>query len=308
MLLRGILISIIVIATILSSFCNNKNEIVQGDSIANTQKRELRIATSLSVVIPGAGQIYNKDYWKAPLFISGIGATGYAAYHTQSLMQSYQNAYDSKMAANNATEPQWDLYSNYSFEDLQEKIDKYRSLRNYSLLGMSAFYLTNIVDAYAQHQHKHSPAAATLMSAIMPGAGQLYNKKYWKIPVIYTGFSTLIYFVNFNNEKYLKFKDEYELMVLAQTDPNVEEPYPGASPESIKNERDRWRRYRDLNYIGIGILYILNILDANVDANLLDYDVSYNLSMQFAPSLTPIHSQTNKSTMTNIGLSFSIQF
>lgn len=308
MLLRIKILAFLFILSTATAFCGNNLQDNRIDSVAYINKRKQIIATSLSAVIPGTGQLYNKDYWKTPLFYTGLAATGYAVYRTNYIMNGYLEAYNNKIAALSTSNPQWDLYPDYSITELKDKADHFRSLRTYSFVGMGAIYLTNVVDAFARRQKTQSPAAATLMSAILPGSGQLYNKKYWKMPIIYAGFSTLIYVADLNNTKYVKYRDEYEQMLLSQTDPAVTNPYPGVAAEAIQNRRDKWRKYRDLNYIGMGLLYVLNILDANVDANLLDYDVSDNLSMHFAPYISPINKQGTSKTETNIGLSFSISF
>lgn len=160
--------------------------------------------------------------------------------------------------------------------------------------------------------YTHSPNKATFYSAILPGLGQIYNKKYWKVPIIYAGFGGLIYYVNYNNYVYSKYKSAYNIKLRIENGElglDDEDPFPNHSSGQIKGQKDNWRRFRDLSIIGIGILYVLQILDADVDAHLFDYDVSEDLSMRFDPILmeNKVFS-TNTSSSSTIGLRCSIKF
>jgi hypothetical protein len=124
---------------------------------------------------------------------------------------------------------------------------------------------------------------AALFSAIVPGAGQVYNKKYWKVPVIYAGFGTLYYFIHTNNEEYKKYKTA--LSERNDNDSNTVDEFPQLSNSDLTVREDYYRRNRDLSYILAGVLYTLNIIDAYVDSQLMDFDISDNLSMHTSPTL-----------------------
>ena len=130
-----------------------------------------------------------------------------------------------------------------------------------------------------------NPKVATLLSTFIPGAGQIYDEKYWKFPVIYGGFAAFLYFGNLNDNEYKKYRKAYEEKIDYQRNPEKGDPYPGIAAEAIQRERERWRRNRDLNYIGIGVLYILNIIDANVYAHLFDWDISEDLTLNICPEI-----------------------
>ncbi len=122
------------------------------------------------------------------------------------------------------------------------------------------------------------------MSACLPGLGQAYNKKYWKIPVIYAGFSVLTYFIVQNGTEYRNFRDAY---YIADTisDWNLSENsyvlrYRG-DLTLLQEGRNFYRRNLEFTYILSGILYILNIVDASVDGNLYNFEVSDDLSLHF---------------------------
>ncbi len=146
----------------------------------------------------------------------------------------------------------------------------------------------------------HSPRKATIYSAILPGLGQAYNKKYWKIPLIYVGFGTIGYFVHWNNDKYQLFRRGY--VHLTDGNPDTQDylkieavrrnNYNLDDPNQLNNlrtglvrQQDYFRRNRDLLIISILGFYGLNIIDASVDAHLFDFDISDDLTMNWSPSL-----------------------
>jgi hypothetical protein len=134
--------------------------------------------------------------------------------------------------------------------------------------------------------HSHSSRKAVIYSLICPGLGQIYNKKYWKLPFIYGGTGAFAYFVGYNHSKYIKFKDAY-IAESANTDHSEPIEIDGYlySYESLPRGRDYYRRYRDLSVLGLGAVYLLTVIDAMVDAHFFYYDVSEDLSMRLQPTL-----------------------
>lgn len=133
----------------------------------------------------------------------------------------------------------------------------------------------------------HSAKKATWMSVAVPGLGQAYNKKYWKIPIIYGLLGTFGYFAKVNNDEYIFYRDAYKDRIDGVTfqDPNSTVYHELLSDEELKTEMKRWERNRNLNYIGLFLTYIANIVDASVDANLFYYDISDDLSLRLDPML-----------------------
>ncbi len=150
---------------------------------------------------------------------------------------------------------------------------------------------------------KHSPRLATLMSTFVPGLGQVYNKKYWKVPVIYVGLGTLGYLAYKNNVNYKQFRSAYLEMYKDTSIHSYKMNGMEFTLNGLETGKNYYRRYRDLFVIFTTGLYIMNIIDANVDANLYDFDISDNLSLRIEP--TPIFFGMNKTTMgIKINLSF----
>jgi hypothetical protein len=130
----------------------------------------------------------------------------------------------------------------------------------------------------------HSPKKATIYSAVLPGLGQAYNRKYWKIPVIYAGLGASGYFFVYNNDEYQRTRKA----LIARLDENPETvdndfTDPRYTNEFLQERKNYFRRSRDLSAI-IGVLvYVANIIDADVDAHLINFSVDDNLSMHLAP-------------------------
>jgi len=144
------------------------------------------------------------------------------------------------------------------------------------------------------------PRTATILSAVIPGAGQAYNEKVWKVPIIYGGIITTAYFVEFNNRRYQKFK---EAMAIVR-DPSLgTNPFPNLNQAGIIRNVDYWRRNRDLCYLIFGVIYVLNIVDAQVDAHLSGFDVSDDLTWRLEPSY-----ETYTAGGNSIGLSLKLNF
>ena len=148
-----------------------------------------------------------------------------------------------------------------------------------------------------------SPKKASIYAALFPGLGQIYNRKYWKLPIVYGGYAGLIYVLGWNNNQYKDFFEGYRIIAqkISAVDLTPEErkfldnliKNPSISLDNpstfkyistqLKSGKDYYRRNRDLTIIGIAALHVLSIIDASVDANLFDFDISDDLSMRIEP-------------------------
>lgn len=149
--------------------------------------------------------------------------------------------------------------------------------------------------SYSQTPDSISTAAkkranrAALMSAVVPGAGQIYNHKYWKLPILYSGSAALIYFIHWNNSEYKKFNRA--ISYRNDEDPLTVDDFPRFTNDDLLVRKNYYRRNRDLSYILSGVLYVLNIVDAYVDSQLMNFDVGDDLSVQ--PGSTINYTSTN---------------
>ncbi|WP_252587062.1 DUF5683 domain-containing protein [Solitalea agri] len=145
------------------------------------------------------------------------------------------------------------------------------------------------------------PNTAVFRSAVVPGLGQIYNKRYWKLPLVYGGFVALGYGISFNQKYYTEFLNEY--IYKTDDDPNTGNPdYANVSEAQIIAAKDFYKRNRDLCIIGSVALYAAQVIDAYVDAELSNFDVSDDLSLKIGPSLNHSFAYRGMSTY-SVGLS-----
>ncbi|MGL5913015.1 MAG: DUF5683 domain-containing protein [Bacteroidales bacterium] len=187
-----------------------------------------------------------------------------------------------------------------------------------------AFIVVLPIVASAQQKDTtiHSPTKATLLSTVLPGLGQAYNERYWKIPVIYAGFAAFAYFIQSNNFRYKLYLDaystKYEMQSLDTNLPNYSELYDelqdklptqfwNTSITQLQYYKNTYRRDRDLFIIVTAIFYIINIVDATVDAHFFTYDISNDLSLKFQPYVDGVEFASHR-RQTNLGLNLSITF
>ena len=140
---------------------------------------------------------------------------------------------------------------------------------------------------------KPEPYKATWLAVVIPGAGQIYNRKYWKLPIVYGGFLGCVYALSWNTQMFSDYSQAY--LDIMDTDPNTksyekmlppnysiegkEERFKGI----FKSKKDTFRRFRDLSIFAFGGVYLLSVIDAYVDAELSTFDISRDLSLQLQP-------------------------
>lgn len=157
----------------------------------------------------------------------------------------------------------------------------------------------------------HSPKKASIYALVLPGLGQAYNQKYWKIPIVYAGFGTMAYFISFNTKNYRQFRDAYAYATSTTKTPTTSEiagvysanpshfmPLPQAdsppndltsrySSDQLLVGREYYRRNLEVSYIVTGVWYILTVVDATVDAHFFNYNISDDLTMNLNPWIAP---------------------
>lgn len=137
-----------------------------------------------------------------------------------------------------------------------------------------------------------SPKKAALYSAILPGTGQIYTQKYWKTPLIYIGIITSVYFIEENNKQYNNYKEA--ALLSYETGENQL----GHTYSELKTLKDHYRRNKDVSYFSLAAIYLLNIVDASVNAHLYNFDVSEDISININPNLS----------LYNSGVTLSLNF
>lgn len=166
-----------------------------------------------------------------------------------------------------------------------------------------------------------NPKKALWLAIALPGAGQIYNRKYWKLPIFYGGIAGCVYAITWNNQQYRDYQRGY--LDLMDDDPNTQsynsflhlgtkitEENKSYYQNVFKKRKDKFRRWRDLSIFAAVAVYALSVVDAYVDASLSDFDISDNLSLHIAPAILNDNSFTSnrnpfKSSAVGIGCSLT---
>ncbi len=174
---------------------------------------------------------------------------------------------------------------------------------------------TKVIKSVGIGDIHHCPHTANMYAALVPGLGQIYNHKYWKLPIVYGGIGALVYAISFNNKYYQIYRRAYRDFIIR--DPNnkayaevlkhsnltvedVETTYATWFQKTLSNKKNYYRRYRDMSIFGMAGVYIVQLIDAVVDAHFYAFDVSDDLSMKWTPVVEP---ETKY-----VGASFAINF
>ncbi len=134
------------------------------------------------------------------------------------------------------------------------------------------------IESYAK---RYDPRKALFYAAVFPGSGQVYNKKYWKVPLVYGGFGMLIYAAKFYQGLYIKYKNE---LFMTINDPLTPTPN-GLKQPQLRSIVDEARRQRDFFLVMNGLMYILQMVDAHVDAHLKEFDLNPRLRVRLEPRM-----------------------
>ena len=163
------------------------------------------------------------------------------------------------------------------------------------------------------------PKRALWLALVLPGAGQIYNRKYWKLPIIYGGFIGCIYALTWNNMMYKDYSQAY--LDIMDNDPDtasynkflhlgveINSSNEARYKEIFKNRKDKYRRWRDMSiFVMIGV-YALSVIDAYVDAELSAFDISKDLSLKVEPTVIPNHSGGNPLQTQSLGVNCTLNF
>ncbi len=259
----------------------------------------------LSVPIPGFGQIYNKQYWKLGVLYPVVGTSAALFFHENKIYKPLKAEYDQYLVDNG-------YLRTTELDKIQTKLIQHNTRRQIYAGMAIASYLYFIGDAVINFDSPEVTKVnrATTLSTIFPGAGQVYNKSYWRVPIIIGGMASTIYTIDWNNRGYQRFRTAYSLKVDYEKNP---EKYPnGAADEFhgaysstfLKNLKNSYRRNRDMCILLTAGVYLLQIMDAHVDSHLQDFDISDDLSM----NLEPYFGYSSVGTQPVYGVNMSVNF
>lgn len=160
---------------------------------------------------------------------------------------------------------------------------------------------------------------AMWLAIVIPGAGQIYNRKYWKIPIVYGGFLGCLYAIRWNNQMYKDYSQAY--MDIMDNDPNTQsynqflhlgntitDDNKQRYQDLFKKRKDYYRKYRDLSVFCLIGVYALSVIDAYVDASLSEFDISKDLSLKVGPTVINNKSSVNPVKSSTLGVHCSLNF
>ena len=164
------------------------------------------------------------------------------------------------------------------------------------------------------------PKRALWLALVIPGGGQIYNRKYWKLPLVYGGFIGCMYAINWNNTMYKDYSQAY--IDLMDNDPNTQsynqflhlgmkittEADKKRFEDIFRKRKDKYRRWRDLSFFVMLGVYALSVIDAYVDAELSVFDISDDLSLKVEPTIINNRSSSNPIDASSVGLQCSLNF
>ena len=171
--------------------------------------------------------------------------------------------------------------------------------------GMDTTGMNLQIDSiYIDEETLNRPKKAGYLSAILPGLGQAYNNRYWKIPIIYGAFGTIGYFIGWNNKKYQQYRNAYLLKKSFPLDELNDQLAIDISEDNLERGLDYYRRNRDLLMVVLVGVYLIQVLDAHIDAHLMEFDVTEDLTFKIEPGFESQSLWTSR----QYGLKFTLNF
>ncbi len=169
----------------------------------------------------------------------------------------------------------------------------------------------DITEPFVEHRFQPDPRKAAMYSAVLPGLGQIYNRKYWKVPIVYGGFTALSWYAMFTHEEFMRYRNAHSFRIDGNPE-TIDEFIDDFryTEDVLQRFRDYYRRQRDRSYLWIAIFYAINIIDATVDAHFMEFDVSEELGIRVGPSITvPDRPVTGRAgSPAGPGIRFSVNF
>ncbi len=252
--------------------------------------------TLASVVLPGFAQFYEEKYWKIPLEYAMVGLPLWAGLEQNKKYLSYKAEFD-KLAASGASQSER--------TPVQTKMLKHQNYRTLLIGAAAASFMGFLVDGVINFPSDMSDIQkASTLSFVCPGAGQIYNGSYWKVPIVVVGMASMIYVIDWNQRGYTRFKTAYDL--ATDGDDSTISEFPYTPEESLRSIKNSYRRNRDLAIIGTVAVYLVQVADAHIDAHMQAYDISDNLSMKIEPQITQTISP--QGVTNNFGFNLTMNF
>ncbi len=264
---------------------------------------------ALTAIVPGFAQLYNEDYWKIPIvyggMAAGVGIWAWQSKQYRPLRSRYNELYARRLY------PGEEGYEAYKAEMIDVQTDMIRHNTNRQLaMGFAiASWMYGLVDGTMSFPGEvNHVKKATTLSMVLPGAGQVYNGTYWKLPIVVGGGAALVYVINWNNRSYQRFKTAYNYLTDGD-DTTIDEFEGRQSASTLLNLKNQSRRNRDLCIILTGLFYVIQVVDAHATAHMKTWDVSGDLArVTFEPAMDRLYSHRMGGAVDTFGFSLNVRF
>lgn len=239
--------------------------------LAHKRGASLKTLTMGSTVFVGGNQIYHKQYWKLPVIYGGIGAGVYGGIRFNQLYKTTGE-------------------------------DRFKTYSTLSYVGAGLVWWGSLMDgAVCYERGKYpNPSKSTVYSILLPGLGQIYNGEFWKVPLYLGLMAGSVQFYIDNNIQYKRWKQIHNQATT--TEEGVERP--PQSGETAKYYRDTYRRFRDYSALAVALVYLIQVIDANVFAYMQDFEVNDDITMHLEPAMMPVEYAATPA----VGISLGIRF
>ncbi len=264
---------------------------------------------AISLAVPGFVQFYNEDYWKIPVVWGGMAAGGDIYAWQNKEYKPLKRRYDDLMLRRvNIGDPNYEAYK-AEMTDVQTQMIRHNTYRQMAMGFALASYMYGLVDGTMNHPgYANDVKKATTLAMVFPGAGQAYNRSYWKIPIVAGGAAVLMYCIDFNNRYYQRYKIAYNALTDG-IDETVDEFEGRWDAQRLMNNKNIARRNRDLCIILTGLFYVIQVIDAHATAHMKTYDVSDDLArVSFEPMTDRFYSHRYGTAVNTFGFSLNMTF
>lgn len=258
--------------------------------------------TWVSLVVPGFGQIYNRQWWKVPIIYAGLGGFITGGVVANNRYANYKNQYRQMQSLH---------MPDYVVNQAKIKMDNAGTVRTAMFAMAGVTYLYSLADQTFFYRGKVNPIRkATMLATLFPGAGFIYTQTYWRIPIYYGAGAALATVIDYNNRSFVRYNKAFK--AVTDGDPTTIDEFNGRyTGDMLKNVKDSYRRNRDLAIIGTVAVYLISIVDTHVIATLKNWDMSEDLSIKVEPTIID-NSTTFASSGTykpvGFGMSLKVKF
>jgi hypothetical protein len=206
-----------------------------------------------------------------------------------------------------SSNPEKNRFLHDQVDPVRTQMVRYNTQRAIYFSGATLTYLYFLADGVMNYPHTTTTVKrATTLAMMFPGAGQFYNKSYWKVPIVIGSFATMGFLIDWNNRMYQRMRTAYNNPANNEFTNNP--GYAWLTRDAIKSRRDQARRNRDMCIIIAGGVYLLSVVEAHVDAHMKDFDISDDLALRVEPTLIDLGGYYSENNFGYPGVGMAMKF